>query len=177
MEYSDLELVREIKFGNSAALEQLIRRWYPQVYHYIFKMLRHEQDAYDLTQDVFVSMLQNVQTFHPWNKFHNWLFTIAHNKCMDYFRMQKRVIVTDTIEEDKPNPSSRLDDTVTTSVTVEQALTQLSAVQREAIILHYFHQFTAKEISHMTHTPLPTVKSRLTSAKRLLSKLLREDFV
>lgn len=177
MEYSDSELIRGVKSGNNAALDQLIRRWYPQVYRYIFKIVAHEQDAYDLTQDVFVAMLQNIYAFYPWKKFQAWLFTIAHNKCMDYFRIRKRVTSSDAIEWDKPDSSPLPDDIVTVSVTVEKALAQLSAVQREAVLLHYFYQFTAKEISRMTHTPLPTVKSRLSSAKRLLSKSLREDFI
>lgn len=177
VEYSDSELIAGIKSGNKDALDQLIRRWYPRIYGYIFKIVAHEQDAYDITQDVFISMLQNLQAFHPWKKFHSWLFTIAHNKCMDYFRLKKRVTPTDVMDWDKQDPAPLLDDRVTVSVTVEKALTQLSAAQREAVILHYFYQFTAKEISHMTHTPLPTVKSRLSSAKRLLSKLLREGFL
>lgn len=177
MEHSDFELVGAIKSGDKDALDQLIRRWYPRIYGYVFKLLGHEQDAYDVTQDVFISMLQNIQAFRPWKKFHSWLFTIAHNKCMDHFRMQRRFVPTGTVDPDKPDPAPLPDDTVTTSAAMEQALAQLSAVQREAIILHYFYQFTANEISHMTRTPLPTVKSRLSSARRLLSNLLREDFL
>ena len=52
----------------------------------------------------------------------------------------------------------------------------LTTPQRETVVLHYMYQFTAKEIARMTHTPLPTVKSRITSAKRLLSKFFREGF-
>lgn len=177
MEHRDTELIAGVKSGDKAALDQLVRRWYPQIYGYVFKLVAHEQDAYDITQDVFVAMLQNIHTFYPWRKFQSWLFTIAHNKCMDYFRLQKRVISGEAIDLDKPAPSPSLDDLVTASVSVKNALAQLSAVQREAIILFYFYQFTAKEISHMTHAPLPTVKSRLSSAKRSLAKLLREDFV
>lgn len=53
MEYSDHELVRGIKGGDKSALELLVRRWYPRIYGYLFKLTGHEQDAYDLTQDVF----------------------------------------------------------------------------------------------------------------------------
>ena len=77
---------------------------------------------------------------------------------------------------DTPDPSPLLDDMVTNSLAVEKALDKLSVPQREAVVLHYFHQFTVREITRMTHTPLPTVKSRLASAKRLLEKFLKEDF-
>ena len=52
----------------------------------------------------------------------------------------------------------------------------LNAAQREAVLLHYFHQFTVKEIAQMTNTPLPTVKSRLRAARSTLSDDLWEDF-
>ena len=66
MEYSDHELVRGIKSGDKSALELLIRRWYPRVYGYVFKLTGHEQDAYDLTQDVFIAMMQSIGSYTPW---------------------------------------------------------------------------------------------------------------
>ena len=57
MEYSDHELVRGIKSGDQSALELLVRRWYPRIYGYVFKLTGHEQDAYDLTHDVFIAMM------------------------------------------------------------------------------------------------------------------------
>ena len=176
MEYSDFELVRGIKNGDKSALDILVRRWYPHIYRYVFKLVAHEQDAYDITQDVFIAVMQNIKSYLPWKKFDGWIFTIAHNKCMDHFRMQKRIGSENTIEFDHLSSVPSFDEAVTLSVAVKDALRHLPAVQREAIILHYFQQFTAKEISHMTNTPLPTIKSRLSTAKKTLFKYLREDF-
>lgn len=66
MEYSDFDLIRGIKSGDRSALDILIRRWYPRIYGYIFIMIGHEQDAYDITQDAFVAMIQNIGSYHPW---------------------------------------------------------------------------------------------------------------
>lgn len=66
MEYSDFDLIRGIKSGNRSALDILIRRWYSRIYGYTFKMIGHEQDAYDITQDVFVAVIQNIGSYHPW---------------------------------------------------------------------------------------------------------------
>lgn len=176
MEYSDFELVRGIKSGDKSALDLLVRRWYPRIYGYIFKMTEHAQDAYDVTQDVFIAMMQNIQTYHPWKKFDSWLFRIAYNKCMDYFRMRKRFIPTEDVDVDCTDPATSLEEMITVSVAVDNALGRLPPTQREAIILHYFHQFTAKEVAQITNTPLPTIKSRLAAAKKTLSKYLREDF-
>ena len=176
VEYGDLELVRGIKGGDRGALELLVRRWYPRVYGYVFKLTGHEQDAYDLTQDVFIAMMQGIGGYVPWKPFGSWLFAIAHNKCMDYFRMRRKVVQAEEAMLDCPDPAPLLEDMAEISAAVRAALEKLPAAQREAVILHYFHQFTAKEIAQMTHTPLPTVKSRLRAARNTLSNELQEDF-
>lgn len=176
MEYSDFDLISGVKNGDKDALSLLIRRWYPKVYKYCFKVTANEQDAYDITQDVFISVMQKIECFHIWHNFNSWLFTIAHNKCMDYFRMRKKVDSTQELDVDLGDPSPALEDQIAVSDTVEKALLQLPEVQRAVIVLHYFQQFTCKEIAHMTNAPLPTVKSRLSVAKKTLSKLLWEDF-
>lgn len=66
MEYSDFDLIRGIKSGSRSTLDILIRRWYSRIYGYTFKMIGHEQDAYDITQDVFVAVIQNIGSYHPW---------------------------------------------------------------------------------------------------------------
>ena len=177
MEYSDHELVRGIKSGDQGALELLVRRWYPRIYGYVFKLTGHEQDAYDLTQDVFIAMMQNIGRYTPWRKFDSWLFRIAHNKCMDYFRFRQKIVQVEDTLFDRPDPAASIEDMVAVSMSVKAALEKLPAAQREAVILHYFHQLTAKEIAQMTNTPLPTVKSRLRAARSTLSKNLWEDFV
>ncbi len=176
MEYSDLDLMRGIKKGERDALSLLIQRWYPKIYSYCFKLTENEQDAYDITQDVFISVLQNIGRFHMWNKFSGWIFTIAHHKCMDYFRMRKTARSAQALGAEFRIPSPAWEEQVAVSDTVERALLQLPKVQRDAIILHYFQQFTYKEIAHLTSAPLPTVKSRLAVAKKKLCELLWEDF-
>ncbi len=176
VEYSDHELVRGIKGGDQGALELLVRRWYPRVYGYVFKLTGHEQDACDLTQDVFIAMMQSIGSYTPWRKFDSWLFTIAHNKCMDYFRVRQKVVQAEDAVFDRPDPVNSLEDMAEVSAAVKAALEKLPAVQREAVILHYFHQLTAKEIAQMTNTPLPTIKSRLRAARSALSSELREGF-
>ncbi len=176
MEYSDHELVRGIKSGDKGALELLVRRWYPRIYGYVFKLTGHEQDACDLTQDVFIAMMQSIGSYTPWRKFDSWLFTIAHNKCMDYFRLRRKVVQAEDTVFDRPDSAASLEDIAELSASVKAALEKLPAAQREAVLLHYFHQFTVKEIARMTNTPLPTVKSRLRAARNTLSDKLREDF-
>jgi len=176
MEYSDFDLIKGVKNGDKDALSLLIRRWYPKVYKYCFKVMQNEQDAYDATQDAFISVMQNIGRFHIWHNFNSWLFTIAHNKCMDYFRMRKKGDSTQKLEAELSGSSFSLEDQIAVSDAVQKALSRLPEVQRNVIVLYYFQQFTCKEIAQIANAPLPTVKSRLSAAKKTLSKLLWEDF-
>lgn len=175
MEFSDEVLVRGIKSGDSSAMDILVRRWYPRIYGYVFKMLGHEQDANDVTQDTFLAVIQGIQSYRPWNKFQSWIFTIAHNKCMDFFRLQGQIPIVG-IEDVEKYPAKDMDELLTNLAIVENALGKITLAQREAIILHYFQGFSIREISHMTGTPVPTIKSRIAAAKRNLADILREDF-
>ena len=95
---------------------------------------------------------------------------------MDFFRMQQRVGPPENADIDFPDTSPLIDESVVVSVTIKNALTKLSAPQREVVLLYYFYQYTAKEIAQMTNTPLPTIKSRIGTAKKILARYLREDF-
>ena len=175
MEYSDWELVREIKNGNEDAMELLVRRYYPQVFRYVLQIIESEQDSYDVTQDIFLSVIQNISSYLPLKKFGSWLFTIAHNKCMDYFKTNhpdRFVDITEIEIHDSGTPFGRQ---IIDSIVMDEALAKLTPPQREVVILHFIHQFTAKQISRMTQTPLPTIKSRIAVSRKRLKELLEEN--
>ena len=161
MEYSDWELVREIKNGNEDAMELLVRRYYPQVFRYVLQIIESEQDSYDVTQDIFLSVIQNISSYLPLKKFGSWLFTIAHNKCMDYFKMNHSDRFVDITEIEIHDTETPFDRQIIDSIVMDEALAKLTPPQREVVILHFIHRFTAKQISRMTKTPLcgalPTV--------------------
>lgn len=175
MEASDFELVREIKAGDQIAFDIFIRRWYPRIFRYVLKMIAHEQDAYDVTQDVFLAVLRSIASYRPWKKIDSWLFTIAHHKCIDYFRIRADSVSLDALDLDLPSLSAPLDEIAANTVTIEVALLKLPLAQREAVLLHYYHQFSVREIARMTNAPIPTVKSRLSAARKTLSLQLREE--
>ena len=63
-----------------------------------------------MTQDVFIAMMQSIGSYTPWRKFDSWLFTIAHNKCMDYFRFRQKIVQVEDTMFDRPDPAASLED-------------------------------------------------------------------
>ena len=173
MACSDEALVGRIKKGDQAALEELVERWYPKVYAYACRMTGGGQDAQDVTQETFLAVVRSVEGFLPWRAFQSWLFAIAHNKCMDFFRLRGHAV--DAPEELEKARAPEIHDRLLDAMVVEQTVARLPPLQREAVVLHYFDGFTPAEIARMTGTPLSTVRWRLNAAKTTLARWLKEE--
>jgi len=167
----DRVLIRRIKKGDKAAFEELVVKHYENIFAYCFRRTGSRQDAEDLTQEVFLKLVKVVYKYQSTGKFSNFIFTIAVNCCNDFLRRQVR----QSEREAAGDASGELTGNV---MPVEQGaeekamiredsrvlyrrLAGLNDSQREALILHYFHGFRAREIAAMTGVPLATAKSRI----------------
>ena len=123
--------------------------------------------AEDVVQDAFLGAWRNAGRYvGARGSVRTWLFSIVHHRAIDAVRRRRPTI-------ELPESESRLPDTLTLPDTwaevelrldrdaVQVALTQISAVQREAIELAYFSGLTQTEIAEQTGVPLGTVKGRL----------------
>ncbi len=128
-------------------MELLVRRHYPQVFRYVIRLIGCEQDAYDITQDIFLSVIQNISSYLPLKKFTSWLYTIAHNKCMDYFRTNHSDRIADIPEIEIHDSKTPFDKQITDMMVMDEALSKLTPPQRETVILHFIHKFSAVQIS------------------------------
>lgn len=155
-------------------METLVRRYYPSVFKYVLSFVHNEDDSYDVTQDVFLAVIQNISSFVPWRTVKGWIFTIAHNKSMDFFRRAKRDYRDVEYICEMEDMAATFEDVFADTLVVRELLNSLKPTQREVVHLYYFEGYTAPQISKMTGTPLPTVKSRLTTAKRILRELTEE---
>ena len=93
----DALLVREHIAGDPKAFECLFRKYQTPIFNLVTRMVRGE-DAYDLTQDVFLKAYKHLRTFRGDAKFSTWLFTIARHTCLNHLR-HKSVIGEDSLEE------------------------------------------------------------------------------
>jgi RNA polymerase sigma-70 factor (ECF subfamily) len=86
---NELRLIKRIvRHGDLAAADELIRSYYDEIYGLLRKQVSHPENAKDLTQEVFISMLRTIAGYGPKRGagFRTWLYKIATNKVVDYFR-------------------------------------------------------------------------------------------
>lgn len=152
-------------------LEALIEEHYQSIYAYCYRHVGQRELAQDLTQMTFLRLWQGRERYHHDNRLLNYLYTIAGNLCRDWFRSRKNL----SLEENLPQPATAEHPDLDTSLMVRKALASLPFEQRNTAILHYYHGFTAAEISRITKVPIPTVRYRLHRAVKQLQTLLKED--
>jgi RNA polymerase sigma-70 factor (ECF subfamily) len=102
LEDPDLALVRALQAGEDRALETLMERHQEGLFRFVFRHVRSEPDALELTQEAFVRAYFNIGKFRPTAKFLTWLYHIALNLCRDYVRSQAYRYSSRTISTDVP---------------------------------------------------------------------------
>ena len=98
-ELSDAELVARARAGELDAFEALTNRHEQRVYSLALRMLRHEQDAEDVTQQTFLSALEGLTGFRSYASFSTWLLRIATYAALKVIRKRKGVVVEVTDPE------------------------------------------------------------------------------
>lgn len=169
--------VAEARAGNADAWETLFRRYRLPLYAYAFEMLGNEQAALDVVQETFLNAFRHIQTLRDDARFGSWLFSIAHQKCLQQWRRYDRDAA---IREELEHATAGDVEAEELLIREEQEehvmklLQQLPAAQRAALVLHYVEGFPLEVIARITGAELGTVKSRLHYARRALKRLLLE---
>ena len=170
--------VLQAKAGEPEAWDILFRRYQLPLYVYVFELVHDEQTSLDLVQETFIAAVRHIGSLRDDAKFGNWLFGIAHQKCLQRWRKQNREeILLDEIPDAPDESENRPDDLLIRQeqeAAFMQLLNQLPLPQRSVLLLHFVEDFSLEEIAGITGTPIGTVKSRLHYAKKSLRKLLEQ---
>jgi RNA polymerase sigma-70 factor (ECF subfamily) len=137
-ELSDSILVARAKGGDTGAFGQLYQRYVENIYRYLFVRMGDKKDAEDLAEEVFFRSFQSLGRYRErgW-PFSAFLYRVAHNMLIDYYRSQKMNVPL-SASEPKPDSLRPLDDHVIQDEelkTLRVAIDDLPSNYREVIIL------------------------------------------
>lgn len=96
---TDEQLIAWVAGGDASCLGTLFERHNKAVFQYCLQMTRHRSTAEDLTQDIFLKILNKAKSFRGSGSFKGWMFNVARNVTLDYLRSAKRRGVTAPVEE------------------------------------------------------------------------------
>ena len=169
---SEHELMQQLIVGDDGALRALYARFASPVYTLGLRMLGSNQEAEELTQDVFIAAWRKGDRFDASRgRLSTWLMAIGHNLAIDRLRHRTGAARPPLVFVDElPDPPISHEDELLDRETARRALDALSASDQHLLSLAYFHGWTAREIAEAQGIPLGTVKTRLRAALIRLRK-------
>jgi RNA polymerase sigma-70 factor, ECF subfamily len=171
-EVEDRDLITRARKGNVESYNLLVSRWEKRVFNYLYRLVGNREDAFDLSQDVFLKAYQALGKLEDPAKFTGWLFRIAHNEAYSLLRKNRPDSAEITYDPATAGLGGGRMYPMELSLTVESALAKLSPEQREAVLLKVFQGFKFEEMAEVLGIPISTVKSRLYTALDLLKGVL-----
>jgi RNA polymerase sigma factor (sigma-70 family) len=187
-EDSDEALMLRFAAGDIAAFDALYAHHELGVWRYVFRSVRVQAVADDLLQDVWFAVARSAPTYTVSARFKTWLFTMAHNRLIDYFRTARHHVsidgsadedgegggIGDTLAADSGfGPLRRLESSEQAAALIA-AVERLPREQREAFLLQAEAGLSVDEIAAATGVSFETAKSRLRYARNSLRQQLQE---
>jgi RNA polymerase sigma-70 factor (ECF subfamily) len=148
---------------------ELYRLYVEQVFRYLYSRTGNVHEAEDITAQTFLAALESFDRFRQEEHFASWLFAIARNKMMDYFRQRKHTASFDEVEEvcvegDLLNKVIQSEQTAALSKLIQE----LPEAERELLRLRFLAEMSFPEIAHFLHRNEDAVKK---TTYRLLARL------
>ncbi len=171
---------------NAGTVESAVKNERRRLFDFIRRRVRSEQDAEDILQDVFYQLAASESVTEPIEQLTSWLFTVARNKIVDWYRKRRpelmptgsergeeEFLFSEILRDSRQDP----DDVYARSLLWSQftdALEELPDNQREVFVMHEFEGRSFKEIAAITGEPVNTLLSRKRYAVLFLREQLRE---
>jgi RNA polymerase sigma-70 factor (ECF subfamily) len=175
---SDQEIIMLVLSGQKEQYKELVRRYQDKIYRYTTYLIGSSELAQDATQSAFIKVYINLNGYDNAYKFSSWLYRIAHNEAISLVRKEKHFSTADLtdlpeIVTDEPQHLDQL----TSKEDREQlfqALQEIPADQREALLLYYLEGKSYEEIAEIMCTNKNNVGSRISRAKKKVAKILKD---
>jgi RNA polymerase sigma-70 factor (ECF subfamily) len=177
-------LITSYRNGNEAAFNLLVDRYQSKVFTTIFLIVKDQDVAEDLLQDVFVKVLHtlNSDKYNEEGKFQPWVMRIAHNMAIDYFRKAKRyptILLEDgsnllnslSFAEDSSEEQRIKEETI---AWVRNLIDELPEAQKEVVIMRHYLDMSFQEIAEQTGVSINTALGRMRYALNHIRKKMKQ---
>ena len=182
---SDKLLLEMYQQGNREAISQLLERHTRRVRDYIRMLVKDNDVAEDLTQEVLIKVVKVIDEgrYVDKGRFLPWLLRIAHNRVLDYFRAQKQVrSVSESsagfdILGSKNFAESSIEDQIISELCAEEIralVEELPEEQREVVRMRYYEGLSFKEIAELTGVSINTALGRMRYALINMRQIIKK---
>jgi len=162
--------------GEAQAFADLIREMERPLLYFAQKLIRDEDRALDVLQEVWLKGFRGAKKLEPPPQLRAWVYQTT--RSLEGDRIRKDVAQTERekrIAEEKPDNSPEPTFAAEEAEALHHALDQLELPHREVLVLHFLEDLTIAEVATVVSCPEGTVKSRIQHAKRALRKVLSDQ--
>ncbi|MEL6945434.1 MAG: RNA polymerase sigma factor [Bacteroidota bacterium] len=172
--------MKQVVEGKETAFRQLYELFSDKVYNTAISYVQNEQDAEEITQDVFVTIFRKAATFKGDSAAGTWIYRITINSSLNFIKKKKRSSLfyfgkQKLDQVDFEHPGILLENKEEAKV-LFQVIQQLPEQQKTAFILSFIEQLPRQEVADIMETSLKAVESLLQRAKANLRKKLEKRY-
>lgn len=169
----DLHLVKQAQKGSLSAYQTLYMRHLDAIYRYFFFQTKDKFLAEDLGQEVFIKIWKSIDKYdEKKGAFTSWMYRIAHNLLVDYYRGKKTLTLKEGLEASYSEDWLEKLDHSEKIQNVKKALENVSADYKEVIILRFFEDLSVEEVSQIVDKSEENVRVIQHRAIRKLKEIL-----
>jgi RNA polymerase sigma-70 factor (ECF subfamily) len=172
---NESDLLVKAQQGDAEAFTYLVEAYQRPVFNLCYRMLGNPQDAEDAAQETFLRAYKNLRRYDNTRPFSTWILSIAAHYCIDQTRRQRHPVVS--VEElpvpDLPDHSPGLETGLSRKEEqqrIRAILDILDPIDRGAVVMYYWYDFSYDEISQALSLTVSAVKSRLHRARRSMAE-------
>lgn len=145
------KLIKDAIKGEASAFGLLYDRYQPKIYRFIYLKVSHREEAEDLTHQVFLNAWEKIEYFQfkeNSSYFSGWLYQIARNKIIDYYRTRKNNADISKIQaiDEKNRPENEFEKKLNFKK-IKKAIFLLNPNEQDVIIMRFIEELSPKEIS------------------------------
>ena len=176
---NEYDLITRTQQGDTEAFNPLVRKYQHRIYTHILGNVKNIETAKDLTQKTWIKAFRAIHTFRGASAFYSWLYRIAENVCMDYFRKQKHHIVLQSlhvtperdITQTHSDPAVFLQQQELRDY-LQNAIAELTPIRKRVFQMYYIEERSIKDIATHTRRSEGTIKTHLRNARLQLRERL-----
>ena len=171
---SNAILVLKCQRRDEKAFREIVNRWEPRLYYYLRRIVENENDVWDILQETWLVVFQNIRKLQEPLKFPTWLYKIGHNKAVNLLRKENRYIqMKEEQAKDYRENDNKVIDVKERTEVVHKMLDKLKLAHREVLTLYFLEGFSISEMAQIIGISEGTAKSRLYYAKNKLYEVLK----
>ena len=179
----DIQIIEEVLAGNVEAFSTIIEKYQNMVFRYVYSKFFNYDEALDITQDIFIMVIEALSSFRRESKFSTWLYSIMVNFCKNYQKKSRRYNVVSInlvkgedefdlqIPDERENPEKFVVDKDSLRI-VKEEINNLPDDYREILLMRDIEGLSYNEISEILNIKLSNVKVRIHRGREFLKNRL-----